>query len=399
MSISFPTRLVRLTGLALLAVTSTVASAAQINVPADYSSLQDAIDAAAPCDVIVIDGGEHPPIKIDKCLWLVGTNSPLLRPTTIQEDQNEPFGPTFHSRPVIRLDGAGVGDVSIAGIRIEGTVSQAWFNNLPSCIEGDGFDNLYIVDCELTAPAGFESTGAWEANHGVDVDVGDVVVMDSTITGGSPGSDEPWFMSSIFPGGDGIRATGDVTICDSTVRGGDGMINTVFDGMGFDDCNDFSAGEGGAGVRTPGTVCTCGGSTITGGAGGQLTLPPPFGTLCIRLDGPDYDVGFTCGFNQLMLAPQGGLGGGQTLTLTWDSPDAATLLVWGWQPIGPIQVGNEGLLYMDPNAIRLLPLPAPGLNSGTLSLDDPTLAGLPIVFQMYNPSVGLSRPVIEIIQP
>ena len=57
------------------------AYAGQIHVPADFASLQVAIDNAVVGDVIIVDGGTHGPLVIDKALTIVGvdSNPPFIR--------------------------------------------------------------------------------------------------------------------------------------------------------------------------------------------------------------------------------------------------------------------------------------------------------------------------------
>ncbi|RKY21749.1 MAG: hypothetical protein DRQ55_03130 [Planctomycetota bacterium] len=285
--------LTRFIALALVAATTPLASAAQIYVPAG-GDLQAAIDSAVANDEILVDGGVHAPVVIDKPLSITGVvgNMPLLRPTDVSEFICPfPFGgcSTFEADAPIRLAGAG-GVVTLTGLQIAGSVEHSFFSNFPSAIEGGGFHQLDIVDCTVTAPESMNPTGLSVANHAVNVSIDEITVTDSTITGGTPVSDTAWPTEYIFPAGDGIRTTGDVTICGSTVRGGNGLVTNAHDQMWTVGCADFSGGNGGAGVRTGGTV-SHGNSTIAGGNGTVLTIwwqGPSYS--CARPDGSDFAV-------------------------------------------------------------------------------------------------------------
>src|SRR5690606_38611174 len=74
-------RATRLATLALLLAAAPSVAALEVHhVPGDFATLQAALDAAAPGDTVVIDGGEHLYTRISKPVTLVGraSNVPYL---------------------------------------------------------------------------------------------------------------------------------------------------------------------------------------------------------------------------------------------------------------------------------------------------------------------------------
>ena len=105
---------------ALLAVALVAtASLAQVTVPGDFATLQAAIDAASPGDVILVDGGDHHTTVIDKPLTIVGTpNRPFLRtPAANEVPANEETQP-----PAVSLDGPGAGRVTLVNVGVGGQI-------------------------------------------------------------------------------------------------------------------------------------------------------------------------------------------------------------------------------------------------------------------------------------
>ncbi len=58
--------------LSVVAVNLTPVRADTIHVPWQFANLQDAINFADPGDVILVDGGTHGPIVVDRPLTIVG---------------------------------------------------------------------------------------------------------------------------------------------------------------------------------------------------------------------------------------------------------------------------------------------------------------------------------------
>lgn len=297
--------LTRFGPLAVLAATAPLASAGQILVPQHHQVLQDAINAALPNDEILVDGGVHAPVVIDKPLSITGVpgNTPLLRPTNPSEFVCPVHPCTSHSAdPPIRLSGAGAGTVVLTGLQVAGTVDNSFFNDgnpvysspNPSAIEGGGFDELHIIDCTVSAPASVNlAPELIEANHGLNVSIAELIVTGSTITGGTYANESPWGHDWLWSAGHAINTTGNVTICGSTVRGGNAApIQPATTAT----CSQYliwwgnDVGVGGTGVATPGTV-THANSTIQGGDGAVMSAWSTPSFTCPKPDGVAFAAG------------------------------------------------------------------------------------------------------------
>ncbi len=98
------------------------AAAATIRVPEDYSSIQAAVDNAAPGDTVVVNGGTYvEEVTITKDLTLRGQNSP-----TIESPDS------LMSRGIVRVEGSV--DVEVRGFEIDGAGNGDG--------EGDDFDGI-----------------------------------------------------------------------------------------------------------------------------------------------------------------------------------------------------------------------------------------------------------------
>ena len=383
-----------LVGALLLLLLAPSGLADQIDVPGDYAVLQDAVDAASPGDVIVVDGGEHPSIVVDKELSIVGVagNPPFLH-------VDFGVGPLGQD-PAVTLDGPGSGRVVLSGVEVGGTAGGV-VNGAADPIAGGGFDELWILHSTVTATEWVNPTGAGFAARAVSVDVGHVLVEDSTIRGGAPISDSVWTDAFVYSGGAAISTTGDVSCFDSIVVGGDGLTAYMFTGI-FDPggCQNLFGGLGGRAVVTPGTLWHAN-TIFAAGEGATISVNGSSGPeyVCNLPSGPALGVGAAITFGSLMLPPAGGLGPGDTLTLQWISPDTASQLVFSVVPTAPVRVGTAGWLYMDPEFLVIIPVPGAGVVTLPVATSDPVLTGFPLAFQIYTSAVGLSRPVFATFLP
>jgi hypothetical protein len=114
----FPLMKLSVSALAFSALLTQSSFAGQLHVPGDHATLQGAIDAASAGDVIVVAGGVHPPITIDRPLTIVGEDGD--RPTIRYHTGPEKPGPSCGQQPAIRLAGSGAGVVVLASLDIEG---------------------------------------------------------------------------------------------------------------------------------------------------------------------------------------------------------------------------------------------------------------------------------------
>jgi len=124
------------------------AQAEVLHVPAQFAQLQDAIAAAAPGDVILIQGGTHEDVVIDKPLHLAGhaTARPLFTP--LEWDGSLPFDTT----PAVTLAGPGQGAVTLSAIDFGGSTGSVFATQNTPAIEGGGFAELRLLHCDIQAP-------------------------------------------------------------------------------------------------------------------------------------------------------------------------------------------------------------------------------------------------------
>jgi hypothetical protein len=353
----------------------------QILVPSEVADLQVAIGSAQPGDVILVDGGVWPEILID-------------RPITIQgvEGNRPVFGypsATILNQPadVITLAGPGSGLVQLINLDVSIVVSTLYSPAAtgPRCITGGGFDELRVLHCNIGAGMNINvNDPQTTASPAIDVDIPYMLVGDSSVVGQEVFSAGIWQHAppSDWPdGGAGVVTTGDAVVVESVVRGGpvepfgngcavgcppvasggDGVIaSTLYR-------SDDAVIEGGGGASTGCCPMRAGVDIV---AGSDEVLP---GTL--RGDGP---------------ASLGGI-----FTLEADVTGPVFYLALSGFPIAPLQIGNKGLLFMDPSSIFLFGL----AGSGTVQIPvnvtpDPIFLGIPVVFQAYDPPIHeLSNPI------
>lgn len=366
---------------------------AQLRVPQDFATIQDAIDGAVTGEVILVTGGEHGPFVIDKPLTIIGSDSarPLLRPYNTMEFQSLP-APSYD--PPVTLAGTGSGTVTLAGLDIGGELWWEYQTSAPA-IGGGGFDELRVLHCNVKAPT-WPTLGNPFSSAAVDVDVAQLLVRDSVVVGGKAGFNGGWISFDVPVGGAGIRSTGDVQLFDSAVRGGEGFDVTFFDptSSGPASCDQLSNGDGGVGIVTPGTLHVAT-SLIEGGPGADVHVDDDVTVnfLCTRPDGELIDVGQSVSMDD-DLTGSGPLVPDTHWTLHSISPSATGgLLMISAQPIPPV-ASAAGLLYMQPGQFTLAPIGLSAVDVTFAIRDEPALYGATVVVQRYDFAQGsLSRPV------
>lgn len=374
--------------IALVCVVPASLHAAQIHVPGQFVVLQDAVDAALSGDVIVIDGGTHAPVVIDKPLTLVGVNGnrPLIE------------SPAGIDVPCVSLAGSGRGAVTLANIHFDGETDGSVFSQSPPVIAGSGFDALHLLHCDVQPFEWVFLTGLGAAETTVSVAVPFLLVQDSVIVGGQGGVDFAFDFTP--PGAPAIEASGDVAIFDSVVQGGAGADDVMpYDLIQSAACSELG-GKGATGVVAGGTLYRSG-SLISGGAGASIwAFIAGFGSFpfCIAAAGADVDVGTVVDFPGDLMLASGPMIEGANFQLAFSAfPD--TLLLIGLAPSAPQSVG-PGLLFTDPNLMLAVPIPLFGVTVLTLPIpSDPGAAGAVLCFQTYSSFEGLSRPVFAAYLP
>ncbi len=380
-----------LLGLALLPWLSQPAWSGIIQVPLHYAQLQDAIDAAAPGDVILIQGGTYENVVIDKPIFLAGhaTDRPLFTP--LEWDGSQPFTTTS----ALTLAGPGQGAVTLSGIDFGGVIGSVFAQVNDPAIIGGGFDELRLLHCDVHAPTWVDPQpgDVRLPVSAVDVDVSWLVIEDSVVRGTEGFALTTWSDDTLAGGEPCVASTGDVCVVDSDLRGLDGLISPLLSpGL---NCSK-AGGVGGAGVKSPGTLYQAD-SLIVGGSGAMAFLASSGDLICDQPDGPAANVGAQIDGLGSALTSSGPAVSGSLWTLSFEADDDSVLLVSA-SPSLPISVGAPGLLFMDP--AKFLVFPVTGV--GTVALDVEITAshgsvGRPVVCQVYSPSLGLSRPVFASI--
>ncbi len=378
-----------LRALALLALAAAPLSAGQILVPTDFADLQAAIDAASPGDVIVIDGGTHGPVTVDKAITLAGVagNRPFIRTP-------DPGDPQLGA--AILLAGPGSGTAVISTLDIDGEIAGNIFGSPNDGIAGGGFDLVIVERCDVAAPEWVFPTGIGDGGHGIDVG-GLLAVHESTVTGGS-GVDDFSGLFGLFSPKAGAGIVGnDVHLVNSTVTGGAGLVEQYGDTLLCSIpnlCDQLSGGEGGTGIVADTLYRQ--GSLVMGGAGSLYTCSLT-GAACALPDGEDVDVGSvtTTPFSFLSAPSPLVVGGSWNLTFFASALSPTYPLVISPQPRAPVTL-FEGQLWMNPAAFLVKFIPETFTGGFTVNFaipNDTSLAGITIVAQVLDPGSELTNPV------
>ncbi|GEM_PF-3137941 len=380
--------------LALLMLVPAEAVCSQLVVPDNYAKIQDAIDAAAAGDVILVKNSQgqasNIPVIIDKALTIVG--EPYLELEVVEcGNYPIPFGAVW-------LAGPGSGTVTLIGLRTEipgyDCVWPAPF------VAGGGFDALHIYDSDMR-PANGGQTGTGYAGHAIDVDVNRVVVVNSTITGGSVRDYDCGGMPGVSAG-TAIRLPGGTVVAlDSTLVGGSGISTCCT----YCSCPpDLTGINGVGGVAVEAALLYSAGTSITGGSGAEYLAylggvsgqPPSCGYLA---DGAAMVVGSSVSLSGDFLGSSGPLVQGLSWTLSWDLSSPMNELFWSPNLGAPTQT-PWGLTFLDLSfLVDIGPLP-PGPGRVTIQVpNDPFIAGVEVVVQVLGSSSGLSLPVLTAVVP
>ena len=376
-------------------------ASAEINVPGDFATVQEAIDAATPGELIIVHGGVHGPIRIDKPLTIQGvkTGTPFPQSPLFKIDPSL----CCPVPPVIELVGPGSGEVVLAGIRTDGVFSpwgSAPFMNR-NAIRGSGFDALYIFDSNLLAPT-MPSDGMDDSPGIPAVDVWNlpyVYVRNSQILGSDADSAEEWGTCKAAAGGTGLIAkSSTVVVSRSQIVGGQGA--EAFCTYG---CNGTAPGGMGAevGVLILTNEDVYGASFVLGGQGGDIWskysgypyVPCAKGASGVDVVGTVHNVPFALTVGKPVL--------GKSLSWSWvDQPNSwssSGLILISLGDMPATLVAPFGWLVVAPPAV-VLPMQAWETQSFLLP-NDSALVGVRLAFQILNGSGQLSNPVVESIQP
>lgn len=351
-------------------------------VPAEFATIQEAIDASAPGDIVLVRGGVHTgPITIDRPLTLMGAPRMHIRP---------PFASGAVQPPAIRLAGSGTGKVLLQDVEVGGFVNGLSTSFSSPGIDGGGFEQLQLVECAVDGPRWVVLTGVAEGSPALRTDVADVLIERSVLRGANSGNDGCYGGG---PGGPaGIEApSANLVVLDSTVRGGG---SDTICGPGF--C-PTSGGAGGPGIVAERLWEAA--SDIQGGAGALYRMEGEVDPCGAAPDGAaTLVVQHTVLGTELVAS--GSLRMGKPWQLTWSTTGTTSMLFLGSQPLLPPLQLAAGLLFVDPGSVFLSA--AFGSGSGQYELQVPldvALLGREVVAQVLGDPSGWTRPWIDFVRP
>ncbi|HTE06708.1 MAG TPA: hypothetical protein VK824_10965 [Planctomycetota bacterium] len=376
----------------LLALAPCADLGAQVHVPGDFPTIQDALDAVPDGAIIIVHGGIHGSIHIDRPVTLLGDPMPVIRTSCC-----EPFSEI--ELPAIRLDGPGHGSVVLQRVATQGKVQDGFETAGGAGITGGGFDELLVLHADIAGSDGASAFGGGQlpGGPGIDVSVPYVMVTDSTVRGGS--SNYPDDPQSTLDGTAGLRAPGaSVAVLDSHVSGG-GIGHVTF---GFTaacpTCSQILGGEGGTGVLA-GTLFTAH-STIEGGAGAEcFCFAGTFTPICTKPAGAALLVDALQDLSGELSATTP-FEIGESSTLQWSARGAPAMLLVAFGTQVPEEHPGLGLLFLDPARAAFVMLDSGAALSEIVRIPpDATLVGLIATLQLFDPAVGLGPPVIAAFVP
>ncbi len=227
--------------LASLLSSAPLALAQEVSVPGDYSDLQAALDAVPPGATIHVTGGNWFELRVEKPVTLHG------HPTAFGVD---PLvwgeGTGSNNNAPITLAGPGAGTVELIGFDVGAEAYSLAFETTDPAIQGGGFDELRIVDCNVSAPQwSFVYNVVRPGANGIDVQVPLVWIENSTVAGGHTVADPSDVHLDGFHAGHGVVASGTVVAIDAGVFGGNGSHAVHLQPACGGACPD---GDGGHGV-------------------------------------------------------------------------------------------------------------------------------------------------------
>ncbi len=384
----------RMIWLGLLALASAPALlAGQVHVPGDFATIQAAIDNSPSGTVIIVHGGKHGEIVVDRQLTLVGDPSFTIEAAG--------WDPNWHQYPGVLLNGPGTGEVTIVRAVIASTAFTSTYAAAGAGIAGHGFQRLRVLHCDV------HGSDAWgdeslNGGAGIEVDVANILIEDSTVTGGDNRHD-------VFgggwapPPGAGVKAPGStVTLLDSTVTGGKAP-GTAFAELPYNPCpvcSGIQNGEGAAGVIANRLFHA--NSTVAGGAGGTFecfTMSGTFVPICTLPAGPGVVANQQVDLHNALVG-SGPLLLNSSWNLSWTTVGNPVLLLLSAHAPYPLQLGDGSWLFLSTTNLLVFVVPGGGTNTAVFAVPaSASLVGTTVAFQVYDPPAGLTRPVAASVVP
>ncbi len=359
----------------------------------DFTTLQPAIDAAAPFTTIRVVSGSYGPVTIDRTLTIVGDPRPTIRAATT--------GPGFVQPPAVSLSGSGSDRIVFQNVELGGSIVDGnSYSAAGSPIAGSGFAQLQLADSTVRAPEWFQVTGTAHGVPAIDVDFALSILLVRCDVAGSMSPDDPG-ANDVFPfdGPVGIDAPGaNVLVIDSEVLGG-GAGETRF--VSIPPVSDHpcpcipASGNGGAGILAQRVFSVQ--SLIRGGEGSEVFfLGEPYGH---QLDGvPVIATTHTAYAQRLSSTRAPRIGEPFDVFVSPTLEQSATLL-FGAMRVPPLPALGADL-FLDPlQPITPLSMAASQSSFRVSVPNDTDLIGTRFGLQLAEvaASLTLSNPVIEVI--
>lgn len=358
------------------------ALAQTVTVPGDYPDPQSAVNAVAPGTTILVDGGSWPPLTIDKALTIIGDGATAH------------FSPQGHVAPGIRLLGPGAGSVVLANVSTSAVVSGLSYFRGGDGIAGGGFDELHVLDSSISAGELCCLSGLGYGDSGIDTSVPLVWIERSTVSGSR--TDIDLTPGNSAPGAEpGVRASGQVVALESHLEGGDNGVYVWFSGGNGECPPPCPAGGGGNAVECD-TLYTADSGLVHGQ--GATWVDDVTGSFCCRVPSPTAPNANTHVALPGSFAPVASPSIGGPFNLTWSTPGPNAWLLFSTT----VEAGTRyrfGVWFLGPfSSVPAQAVSSPGSYSVTVP-NDAALIGVRVGLQLYDPAIGLSRPVSVIALP
>lgn len=244
-----------------------------------HTDLQTAIDAAPAGAVIHVRGGSWGPLSITRSLTIVGENTPQV---------HAPYSGLGSQPAAITLQGSGTDTAVLAGLDVHGDADGYTWNHAGPGLTSAGFRRVAIHDCTVRGHDWDQVTGLATGASGIVVaDAATLHVARSLVAASEALAGMPFTMTNAWApdGAAGIAAPlADVVLLDTTVNGG--SVGYSWWGMGVPwptpcpcGAGGVMPGRGGDGVVAQ-NVFRAGGA-VTPGAGSPtyIGMPPmPYGS-------------------------------------------------------------------------------------------------------------------------